>query len=263
MTNEERDQLKSHILAQLPADGSAVGNVSLRAELQQEAKRRRIEVNDRDYWDLRNELIHEGHIGVGRGRGGSVYKLTVSSDEQPESTESTKEADLYDPFQGTLDSYWVQEQAIRDYVVQNTASQGRRATGGRWTRPDITLVAVRSYTYIPGKILEVTTFELKPRDNFDVAGVFETAAHSAFSHNSYLAIQVSEDAEQSPDLERIRAECRRLQVGLILFSDPAEWGTWEIAVEPGHRAPDPAAVNEFIATQVDEAKRSRLLEMLK
>jgi hypothetical protein len=35
----------------------------------------------------------------------------------------------------------------------------QRLTGGRWTRPDLVSVAVRTYRYLPGKHMEVVTFE--------------------------------------------------------------------------------------------------------
>jgi hypothetical protein len=54
-----------------------------------------------------------------------------------------------------------------------------------WTHP----VALKSFLYIPsGKILELITFEVKPENDYRIEGVFETAAHSRFSHKSYLVI---------------------------------------------------------------------------
>jgi hypothetical protein len=48
------------------------------------------------------------------------------------------------------------------------AERGSKVTGGRWTRPDLVSVALRTYRYLPGKYLEVVTFEVKAADAITV-----------------------------------------------------------------------------------------------
>src|ERR1017187_2686853 len=85
-------------------------------------------------------------------------------------------------------SGYVKDNRIKRFISEITASQGRRSTGGKWTRPDFTLIAVRTYSFTPGKSLEVITFEVKPDLNTALEGVFESLAHSVFAHRSYLAV---------------------------------------------------------------------------
>ena len=57
-----------------------------------------------------------------------------------------------------------------------------------WTQPDLSLVAIHTFTYIPGKTIELITFEVKRAEDFKIEGVFETAANSRATHRSYLMI---------------------------------------------------------------------------
>ena len=97
------------------------------------------------------------------------------------------EASLYVPFQKVIQTGYVSENDLNRWVCEITASQGKRNTGGLWTRPDVTLVAEQTFTYIPDKLFDVITFEIKPNIDTAMAGVYEAAAHSAFADRSYLA----------------------------------------------------------------------------
>ena len=83
------------------------------------------------------------------------------------------EAELYPPIRHTLETFWAKERQIEPLAVEITAAQGSRITGGRWTRPDLVSAAVRTYRYLPGKYMEVVTFEVKPFDAIDVKAVYE------------------------------------------------------------------------------------------
>ncbi|HVN86350.1 MAG TPA: hypothetical protein VMW17_16065 [Candidatus Binatia bacterium] len=99
------------------------------------------------------------------------------------------------------------------YRVQS-ANQGRKKPGGKWTRPDFALAAVKSFPYIPGKVLELITFEVKPADDYRIEGVFETAAHSRFSHKSCLLIYAPSGKPDTQDSERVEREYERFGLGL-------------------------------------------------
>ena len=70
-----------------------------------------------------------------------------------------RETDPYPQTRDTLESFWAKERQIEPLAVEVTAPQGSRASGGRWTRPDLVSVTVRTYRYLPGKYMEVVTFE--------------------------------------------------------------------------------------------------------
>lgn len=174
-----------------------------------------------------------------------------------------KEQQLYDPFHQTIRKDWVEVYDIADHVSEVSAHKGRKATGGKWTRPDVTLVSVGNYPFIPGKSVEVITFEIKPADAYGVEGVYETASHSAFANKSYLAIHVAEGQDDAEDrLERLEKEAVRFGVGLVTFEDPAKWDTFDVIVEAQHKVPSPRDVNEFLSRLKKDAQQT-LQKLLK
>jgi hypothetical protein len=54
-----------------------------------------------------------------------------------------------------------------------------------WTKPDITAVSVRTFQHLPGKYVDVWTFEVKPVEALDVTAVFEAASHASRATRSY------------------------------------------------------------------------------
>lgn len=267
MTPDEIAKYKTLLRELIPYDGSSKGNVTLLSEFLKKARAEHsVNLSESDYWEVRNELIAEGLIGKGRGKGGSVYLLEGHTDREAgkRSKERTKESDLYSPFYEVIKQTWVKENRIDDFIIQLTASQGKKKTGGKWTRPDISLVAVRTYEYIPGKILEVVTFEIKAESEFGIEGVFETAAHSVFAHKSYLAILVSgKERTDSEEFDRLGRMCERFGIGLLTFSDPKDWATFDEVVSPERKNPDPADINSFIQTQVNTENRNRIQQLLR
>jgi hypothetical protein len=251
----------------LPVDGRGIGNTTLRDQL-----RRRIEpadtLTDEDYWTLRNGLLDDGRIEMGRGRGGSVRLVVAPVEEAalPDLRQPVQviERPLYEPFQNAIITGYAKENRLKRFVSEITASQGRRNTGGKWTRPDVTLIAVRSYTFIPGKHLEVISFEVKPSLDTALEGVFEALAHSVFAHRSYLAVDISAFAEEDdiPD-QRIIQETSRLGVGYITFTDVTDYSTYEIATTAKLREPDPFEVDQFIKTQISLEKQEELMEWIR
>lgn len=262
LTNEQIENAKPIFLALLSDDGAVVGNKTLRSQLQTKTKKEQaVDLTDDDYWTIRNALVAEGKIRRGKGNGGSVAKTVVSAApvKQPDDQQKYKdERSLYQPIHSIIASAWVKEYAIDDFVSQITASQGSRNTGGKWTRPDITLVALRSYPFIPGKTIEVITFEIKPWYYLGVEGVFETASHSAFAHRSYLMIHAPQTIEDLEPYERVARESERFGVGLVTFEDPANWDTYNIRLDAEHSAPDPSAMCEFISQQLTRENQGRI-----
>jgi hypothetical protein len=153
---------------------------------------------------------------------------------------------------------------IKNFVCEDISSQGRKNTGGMWTRPDIVLIAVNTYSYYPGKVMDVITFELKHYKNISVAGVFETASQSRYATKSYLCLYLPQGwPVNNEDFERIKNECERFGVGLMYFTDPKSYDTYDVLVEPERREPDPAEVNNFILVQIGEKHKNKIAEMLR
>jgi len=255
------------LLSLIPESGKSIGNSALRDQLRKRIGADGDGFTDQDYWQIRDSLIDDGAIEQGRGRGGSVHRViaaeTPSSASAPLQT-IVGERSLYEPFHSAIVSGYVKDNRIKRFVSEITASQGRRSTGGKWTRPDVTLIAVRTYSFTPGKRLEVITFEVKPDLDTALEGVFEALAHSVFAHRSYLAVDLSQykDIDETAD-ERIAQECGRLGVGYITFENPADYNTYEIAASAKLNEPDPYEVDKFITTQISSDKQEELRDWLR
>jgi hypothetical protein len=136
-----------------------------------------------------------------------------------------------------------------------TARQGRRPTGGIWTRPDITAVSVRTFQHLPNKYVDVWTFEVKPVDALDVTAVFEAASHASRATRSYALLQTSADKTYEAEaIDRCARDAARLGVGLIVFSSASDFATWETKVEAPRLETAPEALNEFVGYLSDRAK---------
>jgi len=246
---------KDRFIKLVPEDGSTVGNFTLKKSLGWD---------DDKYWSVRDELVSDGLISIGRGKGGSVYRLAVSLVGETEVAGKYKsENSLYEPFLKVISTFFIKDKKIKNFVCQKTAYQGKKKTGGKWTRPDIAMVSVDTYSYLPGKFLDITSFELKTWEDFNVAGVFETAAHSKFATKSYYVAYLPDDWDpENVEHVRIKSECERFGVGLMCFSDPEQYETYEILVEPERRMPDPADMDQFINIQIDDANKRKLSEFL-
>lgn len=72
--------LRDLILANVPQDGSAIGNMALVALLRETVSG----LTDEEYTGAKDELVAEGLLGKGRGRGGSVFLLGFEDDEDDE-----------------------------------------------------------------------------------------------------------------------------------------------------------------------------------
>lgn len=258
-----RDEYKQKLYELTPIDGRAIGNGALREVLR--AAVPADQFSEEDYWDLRNSLITDGRLEKGRGKGGSVRRViaiespaTAALADASSQFVSAAEASLYEPFQKAIQNGYVPDNDLKPWVCEITASQGRRNTGGVWTRPDVTLIAMQTFTYTPDKIFQVVTFEIKPSVETALAGVYEAAAHSAFAHRSFLAFPAFKDYDRNPTFERIRQECLRFNLGLILFEDVAVWDTYEFELDELSSQPEPHRVNDFIKGQISEKNREEI-----
>ena len=222
------------------------------------------------YWKVRDELLHDGLIRKSTGMGGAVKRVEIKAEDiitvQPPDTKKElykDEKSLYAPFKSTIDLKYTKDMGIKGSVCEDINSQGRRYTGGLWTRPDIVLVSVNTYPYFPGKVMDLITFEIKHYKNISVSGVFETAAQSRFATKSYFCLYLPGGWVDSEDYGRIENECERFGVGLMFFTDPKDYDTYEIRIEPKRKEPDPSEISDFISVQLNEKNRMKIAELLR
>ncbi len=265
--SEDHSADRARLLALVPVDGSTIGNTTLM---------RTLHWAERRYWPVRDSLIEAGTITRAKGRGGAVRR--VLSAEAAAAAEvageaelvgeaalfSIREAELYPPIRDTLEAFWAKERQIEPLAVEVTAAQGRRTTGGKWTRPDLVSAAVRTYRYLPGKYMEVVTFEVKPFDAIDVTAVYEALAHLRSATHAYVILHVPSDREGAaePTLDEICRVARAHGVGVIVMGDPADWSTWVEREEARRTEPDPDRLDEFINVQLSQAAHDRIAKAL-
>jgi len=266
--SEDHSADRARLLNLVPVDGSAVGNVTLI---------RQLGWSDKRYWYARDYLLEEGVLVRAKGGGGAVRRAHVDDSGTTAETATAKdigeitrayvhETDLYEPLQDTLKDSWARERYAKPpLAVEITASQGSKATGGRWTRPDLVAVAVRTYRYLPGKYLEVVTFEVKPSDAITVTAVYEALAHLRSATHAYVIYHVPYDSAES--VKQVIDEARRVGrthgVGIITMGDPAKWETWEELEEARRVEPDPERLDEFIAVQLRRDAQEDVLRALR
>jgi hypothetical protein len=232
------------------------------------------------YWAIRSRLIERGHLETGKGRGGSVRRVQIPQalEEQlqpaappenqvapPTTPDYTKEAELYEPISNVLRNNWSKEQGFDNYLVELTAKQGSRATGGKWTRPDVTVVGYKTFPYLPGRYLEVISFEIKPTCTLDITAVYEALAHRRSATRAYVVGHLSEAdrSDMQNEIDAITEEAKKLGIGVIIADNPADFDTWENLLDADRVEPDPVRLNEFIARQTSPELKEQIVRWFK
>lgn len=262
------------LLQHLPKNGNTAGNKAVQA---------RLGWDDDQYWAVRDSLVDKNLIVRGRGRGGTVRILVreetketvtvpvpIGVDGTPGDTTDIeavvrREVELYEPMASVVRGAWARDRRANPLAVEVTALQGRRATGGRWSRPDIVSVEIKTYQYVPGKYLEVVTFEIKPCDAINVQAVYEALAHRRSATHSYVVLHVprSSSTAVADGVEDVRVLARSHGIGLIVAGQPDDYNTWDELEEAQRFEPDPGRLDTFIATQLGEATRNKIAKGLR
>jgi hypothetical protein len=261
LTDDERTLYKA-----VPADGSAITNPVLRSLLGWSS-----DADEDRYFAVRNAVEDAGLIKRGRGRGGTVRRvplaLEVREEESVSVTETSeavaealrRELDLYPPLRAVIRAEWAKEHRVTPLAVEITAQQGRRATG-IWARPDIVSVEVRMFPYVPGKYIEVVTFEVKPADGISVQAVYEALAHRRAATHSWVLLHVPDErqGELESAIGEVAGVARAHGIGVITVGDPSDFGTWEERESAERVTPDPERLNAFIRQQLSESAREEI-----
>ena len=101
-----------------------------------------------------------------------------------------------------------------------TALQGRRETGGSWSRPDLALIAKRKYEFLPQLVFELFSFEVKPSTDVSIKGVMEALAHREAATRSFVIYHTAgQDFSDFPESERIEELAARHGVGVYAAKD--------------------------------------------
>ncbi len=242
--------------------GGKSGNKSLREALGWSGEEDR-------YWKAHGRAIDQGLVVSGRGKGGSVQLITLSDDSTvpslPASPPPAKESDLYNPAKVVIEQTWAKSENYDDYVVEITAQRGSAATGGKWTRPDLAILGTKAFPYLPQRLFDIVTFEIKPIGQTTVEGIFEALSHQQFASRSYCVFHVALDADESfqdkySEASRILSTARKHGIGVIIATNIADWETWDELLKADRVNPDPEQVNRFVATGFNTAIREKIIK---
>lgn len=153
------------------------------------------------------------------------------------------------PISTVLRNNWSKEQGFDNYLLEVTAKQGSRATGCKWTRPDVTVVGYKTFPYLPGRYLEVISFEIKPTCTLDITAVYEALAHRRSATRAYVVghLPEADRADMFNQIDAITEEAKKLGIGVIIADNPEDFDTWENLLDADRVEPDPVRLNEFIA----------------
>jgi hypothetical protein len=241
------------LLQLVPPGGEFIGNTMLQ---------RRSKLGKR-YWKVRSELVEAGFLVRGKGRGGSV-KIAVETEAASMVAKRGKlfvrrESELYEPLKRWLGEEWGKDVEAGDFfeVLVTATATGKKRSSGQWSRPDVTLVQVNSYEYMPQPVLEVTTFEVKKfSDAENIRSVYEAAAHSRWAHFSYLVAEVPGEDYEFP--ERFTSELERFDTSLIfMWKEKEEWHFQQQEWETDRLNPEPAELNGLLETFFQRCKRKK------
>jgi hypothetical protein len=118
---------------------------------------------------------------------------------------------------------------------------------------------------LPGRVLDVLTFEIKSWRGLNVTAVYEALSHRRAATHSYLACHVPDEQLESMQdlLDDIASEGRKHGIGLIIIGDPTDFQTWDFREEAERSEPDPGRLNAFIQTQLSQGTRDQILKWFK
>ncbi|MDQ7907638.1 hypothetical protein RB614_24250 [Phytohabitans sp. ZYX-F-186] len=263
------------LFAALAPDGTTTSNPTLQRRLGWDSDR---------YFRSRDALVDMGLVVRGRGRGGVVRRVlattaveertvavVVDAGADALTTAATVEAviknelALYEPMRRVIAHDWAKDHRRDPLAVEVTALQGRRVTGGTWSRPDIVSVEVRTFAYVPGKYLEVATFEVKAANAINVQAVYEALAHRRAATHSYVLLHVPADQADNleDDVADVAEAARAHGIGVVTAADPQDYDTWEEREEARRVEPDPERLNAFVATQLNDTTRDLISRRLR
>ncbi|WP_321333175.1 hypothetical protein [Breoghania sp.] len=265
-STEEIEALEAELMAGVPAEGNSIGNKRLRDEI--------LQWETSLYLAVRKRLIDDGKLITGRGKGGSIRRAPTEEEpgpaqdvegapeaELPQRALFPEEKDLYDPMLAVIKDRWVLDQPFDQVLVEKTDRGGRRPDG-IWTRPDITVAAMTSYTFVPGRHFDIVTFEIKHYSGLNVTAVYEALAHRRAATRSYVLVYVPDDQLEkfeTPTLAEVVEEASRHGIGLIVAGDPTDFDTWDIREDAERLQPDPARLNIFIRNQLSEGTKDQIV----
>ncbi len=176
-----------------------------------------------------------------------------------------KEVGFYPALRQEIKRHWAVQEG-REYHLRHRflevldTHHGGRAKTGAWARPDITVVGGKILPYLPGKFVDVHTFEVK--EWVPLIGIYEALAHRRCSHySSVLFIWREEwDPIEPKAISTLVKEAANQGIGIMLLRQYDDYSQWEELLEPIRHEPDPQALNDFLRQQAGREGFGRKLQ---
>jgi hypothetical protein len=230
---------------------------------------------DDKYWKIHTNLFESGKIEKGRGYSGTVILVPSAPDEviehvslEPVSQSPVEQLNnpliedaLYEPARLQIFDNWPVRHKFDSVAVENIAKQGRRDTGGSWSRPDLALVALKKFEYLPDRIFEIHTFEIKASYDVSVKGVMEALVHRQASTRSYVIYETNGlDFSDYPEARRIENLAIEHGVGVFVAKNINDFNEWAEVVPAQRTLPDPDEMETFIKRSLSDETRAKILK---
>jgi len=238
---------KQQILARLPRDGSFVSNNKIYEPLS---------MTPEEFAAIQAEMIDEGMVVIGRGRYGRTARVQEGNDngilyDSDAELGVADESELYDPVKAYFDRKWKRNYEPSPpnlYISEITAKQYPRI--GITSIPDLSILTIMNYDFVPGNILELITIEVKKYGDLTLSAVYEAASMMVVCHRSYLVFEWVQDEDflrSDSNAEYILTEAKRFGIGLVQMR-PIDDGSWEFktVLEPKLNNPEYGELNSFI-----------------
>jgi hypothetical protein len=246
-------EIANKIFEALPNDGEKLGNTSLM---------RTLGLSPLNYWEAVRLLDEDGLVIRGTGRGGSLGRASIKLEDESNTSNCAKgalvgvddETELYEPLKDWFDSTWGPGyQTPGLYLSKITGPpKGHKRKSGKYSRPDVTVLAVSSFEYVyPKKKMDVCTVEAKRADSINNMALLEAISHTKFSNLTYTAFEWLDDSRNMDDCSdedvlRVLKDARVYGIGVLqMRRKGSDWEVLEI-VPPDERPLQPQECNDYI-----------------
>lgn len=236
MNDTEQARIRDLILANVPEDGKKVGNVSLFREVKKALKAENLDYDEDAVSAAREQLIAEGTLGKGRGRGGAVYRIKVTDFDL-----STQQATVEKP---AVKKKAVKKEGTRKKRGEATEVLSYRYDDKRTNNPHVGMVDTHSDGVEEPKTWAYDP-HIDPALNFDSSRAqVESLIDNALASGNAVQMQAA--------LEQLK----RMQSPYLNWSGKAEHTSFEIDTVSlhVHERLDPATILAAVQKRIKDSE---------
>lgn len=148
---------------------------------------------------------------------------------------------LYDSVERIITSYWGKRVSGLRRIHSELPKSGHGTGEGSWTRPDLMLFADPRRRKSIHDPRETHSLEIEKRNGFDVRSIYQ--AYEQGRGANYRWVFAHHDDIDS----RITLAADDLGVGIVIFNNPAAYGTYKTVRHARRRSAKPAEREHFLA----------------